>query len=103
MSVANHVKVNIFLCSINCRNLFGFWPLKTREKLRSFVNITDSTLRRAEYNLERNAFITPESNLAPCRATALVESKQGGSAGEASITHTVQVFNVNSREKKHSD
>ena len=36
--------------------------------------------------LERNAFILPESSLAPCRAVVLVESKQGGSAGEASST-----------------
>ena len=32
--------------------------------------------------LERNAFIMPECSLTPHRAVTLVESKQGGSAGE---------------------
>ena len=34
--------------------------------------------------LERNAFIMPESSLAPVRGINLVESKQTGSAGEVS-------------------
>ena len=34
--------------------------------------------------LERNAFITPESSLAPRRGINLVESKQSESAGEVS-------------------
>ena len=40
--------------------------------------------------LERNAFIMPESSLARHRSTLLVESKQGGSAGEVRINRYIR-------------